>query len=64
LFWSSPASPKLFTLADKKQGLDRARSLVRSASRHRPTYNGDYSGRRYSELDRINVSTLESLKIA
>ena len=28
-----------------------------------PTYNGDYSGRRYSDLDQINQSTVDRLKI-
>jgi acido-empty-quinoprotein group A len=29
-----------------------------------PTYNGDYSGRRFSELDQINQSNIDLLKIA
>ena len=29
-----------------------------------PTYNGDYSGRRYSELDQINTSNVASLGLA
>ena len=28
-----------------------------------PTYNGDYSGRRYSELKQINASNIDSVKI-
>src|SRR5260370_25537318 len=28
-----------------------------------PTYNGDYSGRRFSELDQITQSTIDLLKI-
>jgi len=28
-----------------------------------PTYNGDYSGRRYSDLDQVNQGTVDSLKI-
>src|SRR3954465_9555808 len=29
-----------------------------------PTYNGDYSGRRYSALDAINTSTVKHLSLA
>src|ERR1700729_3790201 len=29
-----------------------------------PTYNGDYSGRRYSTLDQINSSNINSLTLA
>src|ERR1044072_6260364 len=29
-----------------------------------PTYNGDYSGRRYSTLDQINSSNVHSLTLA
>src|SRR5436309_14172034 len=29
-----------------------------------PTYNGDYSGRRYSPLSKINASNIESLTLA
>ena len=28
-----------------------------------PTYNGDYSGRRFSDLDQINQSNVDLLKI-
>src|SRR5919199_5988989 len=28
-----------------------------------PTYNGDYSGRRFSDLDQINQSNIDNLKI-
>ena len=29
-----------------------------------PTYNGDYSGRRYSTLSKINQSNIKSLSLA
>ncbi|HZQ56135.1 MAG TPA: acido-empty-quinoprotein group A [Bryobacteraceae bacterium] len=29
-----------------------------------PTYNGDYSGRRFSKLDKINTSNIQSLSLA
>ena len=29
-----------------------------------PTYNGDYSGRRYSTLDQINASNVKNLTLA
>jgi alcohol dehydrogenase (cytochrome c) len=29
-----------------------------------PTYNGDYSGRRYSSLTQINKDNVKSLKLA
>jgi len=45
------------------QGLDPA-LLLRSATDTWPTYNGDYSGRRFSPLDQINASNIGSLTLA
>jgi acido-empty-quinoprotein group A len=38
--------------------------LLKPATTAWPTYNGDYSGRRYSTLDQINQSTIANLKPA
>jgi len=45
------------------QGLDAA-ALLKPPTDTWPTYNGDYSGRRYSTLDQINASNVNSLSIA
>jgi len=45
------------------QGLDAA-ALLKPPTDTWPTYNGDYSGRRYSTLDQINASNINSLTLA
>jgi acido-empty-quinoprotein group A len=45
------------------QGLDPA-LLLKPATDTWPTYNGDYSGRRYSPLEQINASNIDSLTLA
>ena len=45
------------------QGLDPA-ALLRPATDTWPTYNGDYSGRRFSTLDQINAGSIHSLTLA
>src|SRR5689334_6586938 len=46
------------------QGLDMtALSLFKQPKDVWPTYNGDYSGRRFSELDQINQGNVDRLKI-
>jgi alcohol dehydrogenase (cytochrome c) len=46
------------------QGLDpRTLKLFNQPAEAWPTYNGDYSGRRYSELKQINRSNIDFLKI-
>jgi glucose dehydrogenase len=45
------------------QGLDPAKLLVPPIDTW-PTYNGDYTGRRYSSLDQINQSNVHSLTLA
>src|SRR5262249_435166 len=40
------------------------RTLVKPPADTWPTYNGDYSGRRYSTLSQINASNIGSLAIA
>ena len=46
------------------QGLDpKALTLFKMPPTVWPTYNGDYSGRRFSDLDQINQSTVDLLKI-
>src|SRR3981081_3276760 len=45
------------------QELDPA-ALLRPATDTWPTYNGDYSGRRFSTLDQINAANVASLTLA
>jgi acido-empty-quinoprotein group A len=45
------------------QGLDPA-ALLKPATDTWPTYNGDYSGKRYSTLDQINAGNINSLTLA
>jgi alcohol dehydrogenase (cytochrome c) len=45
------------------QGLDPA-ALLKPATDTWPTYNGDYSGARYSTLDQINAGNVSSLTLA
>src|SRR6202047_2429863 len=45
------------------QSLDPA-ALLKPATDTWPTYNGDYSGRRYSTLNQINVGNIRSLTLA
>ncbi len=45
------------------QGLDPA-ALLRPATDTWPTYNGDYSGGRFSTLDQINAGNVGSLTLA
>ena len=45
------------------QGLDAA-ALLKPATDTWPTYNGDYSGKRYSTLNQINAGNIHSLTLA
>ena len=46
------------------QGLNPAAlSLFKQPADTWPTYNGDYSGRRFSDLDQVNQSNVDLLKI-
>src|ERR1041385_4152738 len=45
------------------QSLDPA-ALLKPATNTWPTYNGDYSGRRFSPLDQINATNIGSLTLA
>lgn len=47
----------------KAQGLDPA-ALLKPATDTWPTYNGDYSGKRFSTLDQINAGNINSLTLA
>jgi acido-empty-quinoprotein group A len=51
-----------FSLALSAQGLDPA-LLLKPPTTSWPTYNGDYSGRRYSTLKQINASNIGSLTL-
>ncbi|MGB2592184.1 MAG: acido-empty-quinoprotein group A [Candidatus Acidiferrum sp.] len=52
---SSPSAPA--------QGLDPA-ALLKPPTDTWPTYNGDYSGKRFSTLDQINAGNISSLTLA
>ena len=58
-----PALILLGAAALGAQGLDPA-ALLKPPTDTWPTYNGDYSGRRYSPLTRINSSNVGSLTLA
>ena len=45
------------------QGLDPA-ALLKQPADMWPTYNGDYSGRRFSPLTQINSSNVHALSLA
>jgi alcohol dehydrogenase (cytochrome c) len=45
------------------RGLDPAK-LLKPGTDSWPTYNGDYSGRRFSTLDKINTSNIDALSLA
>ncbi len=45
------------------QGLDPA-ALLKQPPNMWPTYNGDYSGRRFSPLTQINSSNVQALSLA
>jgi alcohol dehydrogenase (cytochrome c) len=45
------------------RGLDAAK-LLKPGTDSWPTYNGDYSGRRYSTLDKINTANVDALSLA
>jgi acido-empty-quinoprotein group A len=53
----------LTTPMSTAQGLDAA-AMLKPPTDTWPTYNGDYSGRRYSTLDQINVGNVNSLTLA
>jgi len=53
----------LTTASTFAQGLDPA-ALLKPPTDTWPTYNGDYSGRRFSTLDQINASNVNSLALA
>ncbi len=53
----------LHPLPASAQGLDPA-ALLRPATDTWPTYNGDYSGKRFSTLDQINAGNVYSLTLA
>jgi acido-empty-quinoprotein group A len=56
----SPAFPRLFVRA---QALDPAK-MLKAPTDAWPTYNGDYSGRRYSPLAQINRTNVGALGLA
>src|SRR5271168_976256 len=54
------ASTLLCSVIFAQGDLDPAKLLLQPTDTW-PTYNGDYSGRRYSPLNEINTSTVKSL---
>ena len=54
----------LFSAIAFSQGWLTVAKLGQPASDSWPTYNGDYSGRRYSTLTRINSTNIRSLSLA
>jgi acido-empty-quinoprotein group A len=59
VFWTAG----LISSVAKAQGLDPA-ALVKPSTDIWPTYNGDYSGQRYSALSQINFSNVNLLTLA
>ena len=53
----------VYVPAAAAQGLNAA-ALLKPATDTWPTYNGDYSGKRYSTLNQINASNINSLTLA
>ena len=53
----------LFASSIPGQTLTRA-DLLKGMAAGWPTYNGDYSGRRYSSLDQVNASNVHTLSLA
>src|SRR6202451_4512186 len=53
----------LLSIAALGQGLDPAK-LLRLPTDAWPTYNGDYTGRRFSTLSQINQSNIKNLNLA
>lgn len=51
-------------IAAQAQLLDPAKLLVKQPTDTWPTYNGDYSGRRYSSLQQINAGNVHTLSLA
>jgi alcohol dehydrogenase (cytochrome c) len=58
-----PASILLTLMLSAQQGLDPAK-LLQQPTDTWPTYHGDYSGRRYSTLAKINSSNVHSMTLA
>src|SRR5579859_7550582 len=56
--WTSVLAPRMAA-----QGL-APDMLLAPPTNTWPTYNGEYSGRRYSTLDQINASNINSLTLA
>src|SRR6516164_113686 len=54
----------LLSTAAFGQGALAPAKLVQPSTDSWPTYNGDYSGRRFSTLSKINASNINSLSLA
>src|SRR5262249_11760387 len=57
------AGSAIFSARVSAQGLDPT-ALLKQPSDTWPTYNGDYSGRRFSTLDQINAGNVSTLTLA
>jgi glucose dehydrogenase len=53
----------LVTALASAQGVVAPAALVRPATDSWPMYNGDYSGRRFSQLTTVNSSNVQSLSL-
>jgi len=61
--WFAAVTLIAVPLASTGQGLD-PKLLLKPATDVWPTYNGDYSGRRFSPLTEINSTNVDSLSLA
>jgi len=53
----------LLPVVTSAQGLD-PKTLLKAPANAWPSYNGDYSGRRFSPLKQINSSNVQNLALA
>jgi alcohol dehydrogenase (cytochrome c) len=63
LLYTAPFVLASAALAAQGRGLDNA-DLLKPLGNSWPTYSGDYSGKRYSSLKQINLTTVKSLTLA
>lgn len=65
IFLTLLTSTFLLGQGTKPQGLDpKALTLFHQPADTWPTYNGDYSGRRFSDLNQVNQTNIAQLKVA
>src|SRR5262245_13302199 len=68
LFLFSPSHPFTLSPSTPAPAPPPAQATPRGTSQgvasEWPTYNGDYTGRRYSALEQVNVNTVKALSLA